>query len=652
MHAHPPPHPPRSRAHRLAAAALLALGAACGAGAAPDLPCATTADCPARTICGPEATCILATACAADADCCPGADCFNGYCRPTHRCSDSAPCLTPGEACEAAVCVASPCGSHAACPDALRCIAGRCTEPLPCGGCPDGAACHAASGRCLAAPLCTAPCAPGSVPVVDPAAAISPTACGPLAIRCACTPLAALPPPLPGLEGTLLPTPDGPTLISHDPTYGDLVASRFSPDLSSRLDTAVDGVPALAEPSSPPTGYRSGIAAPGPRRGLHPAAIWRLESGHPVADLLHQDGDTARTRYARVNLDTGAITASHELPLEGASGRYSCIARHPATGRVTAYVYVDADPSMSVSRLVHLDAQSDAPTAPTDWTQALIHESPLPATAPSPCGGACALTELCVRFAPSDDRCVGILDRPTCAAPCAAREVCVAAPTPACRPRVFPAGATPSQPTGQGPFVTCAAVPDGLIAAWYDADAGALRALRGLGPGAVPMLVDGTADPLDASDVGAHARLAVSPTGPVRIAYQDARAGALRVATQESPDAAWQIEVVHTPADADGGTDLGAWPTLVHLADGTPLVAYADTDRGDIWVARRTADGCWTKTRPLSDGAFAWPSLALSPQATLHLTALTLLFDDAGRPLHQLVITELPAPSAPCGPSP
>lgn len=641
---------PRTAAAALAAAALL--WAACATGTAPDLPCTADSQCPARTLCGPDATCVVATPCATDDACCPGALCFNGTCRPTADCDpQSAPCLAPGQTCDAGRCVASACAADSACPAPLRCVAARCTAALPCGGCAAGTACHPPSGRCLAAPVCLATCAAGSVLTVDPSSEITPYACGGLAIRCACSPLADLPTPLPGMEGLLLSTPGGPTLVSHDPVYGDLVASRFSPDLASRLDVAVDGVPDVP-PASPPAGYRGGVAAPGPRRGLHPAAIWRLESGHAVADLLHQDADAARARYARVDLDTGELSASHELPIEGSSGRYACIARHPATGRLTGFVYVSSDPSVTVSRLVRVQATVDAPAGPGDWSTSLVHESPLPATAERPCDGTCALTESCVRFAPGDDRCVGLLDAPKCAAPCAARETCVAAPTPACRPRVFPAGAPASLPTGQGLFVTCAAVSDGLIAAWYDRDAGALRALRGLGAGAVPTRVDGTDDPNDSSDLGPHARLAVSAQGVVRIAYQDARAGALRVASQFSPDAAWEIEVVHAPGEQGAGGDLGAWSSIVDGADGEPIVAYADTERGDVWVARRAPDGCWRRTRPLADGGFAWPSMVASPTGTLQLTSLLLSFDDAGRPRHLLVAAELPPPAGPCATAP
>jgi hypothetical protein len=634
----------------LTAAALAAalLWPACSAGSAPDLLCTEDSQCPARTICGPDSTCVLATACATDDACCPGAICFNSYCRPTVECDPTtAPCLAPGLVCETGRCVASPCAADSACPADLRCVAARCTTALPCGGCDAGSACHPPSGRCVPAPVCTSTCDAGSVLTVDPSSEISPYACGGLDVRCVCSPLAELPPPLPGMEGILLATPAGPTLVSHDPVYGDLVASRFSPDLASRFDIAVDGVPDLA-PASPPSGYRGGVASPGPRRGLHPAAIWRLESGHAVADLIHQDADAARARYARVDLDSGLLLASHELPVEGDSGRYACIARHPATGRLTGFVYVSRDPSATVSQLVRLQAKVDAPAEPGDWSTSLVHESPLPATAAHPCDGACALTESCVRFAPGDDRCVGLLDVPTCAGPCAAREACVAAPTPACRPRVFPAGAPGALPTGQGLFVTCAAVSDGLIAAWYDRDAGALRALRGLGLGAVPTRVDGTDDPHDASDLGPHARLAVSAQGVVRVAYQDARAGALRVATQKSPDAAWEIEVVHAPGEQGAGGDVGAWSSIVHGADGEPVVAYADTERGDVWVARRAPDGCWRRTRPLADGGFAWPSMVGSPAGTLQLTSLLLSFDDAGRPRHLLVAAELPPPAGPC----
>ncbi|MCB9788046.1 MAG: hypothetical protein H6744_15290 [Deltaproteobacteria bacterium] len=637
----------RRAAAALGLTLLLAPLPACGSGEAPPLSCTADSQCPARSVCGPEGTCVVATACASDDACCPGSLCFNGYCRPTPRCSEQSPCLAPGTACEDARCVAAPCDSDAACPDSARCTGGRCVAGLPCGGCPAGAACDLPSGRCVAAPLCDGACDPGDVLTLDPASPVTPLSCGGLSARCRCTPLPELPPPLPGIEGQFLATPGGPTLVSHDPVYGDLVVSRFSEDLDSRSDLAVDGVPDLAATAAS-VGYRGGIAEAGPRRGLHPAAIWRTESGHAIADLIHQDGDLARARYARVDLNAGQLLQSHELPVEGKAGRYACLARHPATGRLVGWVYVARDASGTVSRLVRVEARTDTPAGPEDWSVALVRESPLPVTSPEPCAAACALTELCVRFGPGDDRCVGALERPSCAAPCAARELCVDAPTPVCRPRVQPEGAPGALPTGEGLFVTCAAVPDGLVVAWYDADAGALRALRGLGAGAVAVRVDGTDDPHDASDVGAHARLAVAPDGTVRIAYQDARAGSLWLATQATPEAPWETERVHAAGAGGAGRDLGAWPALVHDAAGEPVVAYADTERGDIWVARRGPDGCWRRTRPLADGAFAWPALALAPDGSLQLSALLLAFDEAGRPLHRLLTSSLPIPAGPC----
>ncbi len=637
----------RRRSVRLVALAL-AFGACADEAVAPASVCSWHDQCPDGFLCGPEGRCVGADPCAADADCCPGATCFRGWCRPTDQCDAQRPCERLGTVCEAGQCAPAPCEADLDCPSPLRCAAGRCLGAPPCdGACPEGTACHLASGRCLPAPACAALCGPDQVPTVAEAPPVPALRCA-AEHPCACATLPRVLPGFPGFEGRLLATPSQPVVVSYEPTYGDLVLSRLTVGDPDRDDLALDGVPDVP-PLGDVTGYRAGVAAPGPDRGRRPAVAWATTPTGVLVDVLYRDEDEGALRYLRVRPADGKVVARSRVPIPGDAGRYSCLVREHGTGQLTGLAFVAADPTDSVARLVRLRATTDAPDDDGDWEVVTVLERPLPARDPAPCGDACGPLELCGRL-PDGDRCVPAFDGLSCEQACPAHHLChvpdEAGAAPTCVPRVHRTHAADRLPFGRGLFVSCAAGPAGVVAAWYDADHGLVESARAPFAGAPIAIVDGTAAAHDVPDLGHHVRVALREDGAAAVAYHDATHGRLWLAEQASAFAPWQATLVHEATGVDARA-LGAWPALVYDAGGQPTLAHADATRANVLLARRDAAGCWKQVEVLSSGGWIAPDLALAPDGQLFVSALRLGFTPALAPDHELRLLRVPPPT--CG---
>jgi len=615
---------------------------------APARTCAFHDECDEGWLCGPAGECVAAAACAEDAACCPGAVCFNGWCRPTLDCDGGArACDGLGAVCEAGRCVPAPCQSDAGCPKGRRCVAGRCLDGPPCGaGCPDGEACHAPSGRCVPAAGCPGSCGEGARPVVAGWSPVDALWCGRVDHPCECAPLPEVPRGTPGFDGRLVTVEGEPLLISYDPRYGDLVASRFDPD-GGREDQVLDGVPARP-PVGASAGYRGGVDDPGPDRGRRPALV-RSPGASTAVDVLYRDLGVAGpggVRHLRYDAASGEVTAESLLPIEGLAGRYSCLA--PRGGGVAGLVFVERDAADTHSELLAVEALTATPGAPEDWRITHVARTPLPPRAEDPCEGACGLTEVCVRSGPGADRCGAVMGTAAgCGAGCAVHEVCaeVDGAPPRCLPRVYPRLDADRLPFGRGLFVTCAADLSGeLLAAWYDADAGALIASRWPFLPSSWVAVDGGGG----QDRGRHASLAVAPDGRVGVAYRDERRGALRFASAPAVTGPWTAEEVHADPAGPAAGDLGAWATLMFFGS-TPLVAHGDAARGEIWLTARGAAGCWGHATVFGGGGYTFPGLAPDPSDPHRalVSALALAFAADLSPAHAPRLASVPRPSCP-----
>lgn len=631
--------------------AVAAFACGCADSQAPERRCTSHTQCDDGFMCGPESQCIPSVACGGDADCCPGAVCFSGWCRPTSECDPASPSACPGlgEVCEATgysapipgnpgesgagalggsvapfgICAPSPCDTLGGCAEPFTCVAGRCLLGPPCGGCAAGTACELRSGRCLPAPAgceCEAGWAVASV-------GTSPLSCG-SDMRCTCANLPEVPPGQPGVDGRLVASAGGaPLLVSYEPVYGDLVASRFD---GARSDTALDGVPVVTARAG--GAYRGGVLDPGPDRGARPAAVARGAG----LDVVYRDLDLPRVMH--LGWDGGSAVTSSALPIEGRDvGRYACLFRG-ADGRLSGLVFVASDSSDSVALLVRVESRVAEPRAADDWSATTVVETRLPLRSESPCAGACGLGEVCV-VEGGQEVCERTLDLSGVGAacgPCGVHEVCgEVAGVRACRPRVYARSEVDRLPFGEGLFASCIAG-EPPLAAWYDADTRRLVAGRWPLSASDRQVVDSGLG----RDPGRSASIARSPAGRVAIAYQDAALGVLRVASATAWGAPWTYEDLAPPEGT--ATGHGVHATFV----GERLVVVEADVRGQVWVFARGVSGCWGSAAAFGEGAYAYPDvLADTASGGVWVTAQALQFSPSLAPLHhpEIVAVALPA---------
>ena len=202
--------------------------------------------------------------------------------------------------------------------------------------------------------------------------------------------------------------------------------------------------------------------------------------------------------------------------------------------------------------------------------------------------------------------------------------------------------------TGAGLYVACGPTPDGAVAAWYDAAAGAIATVRGpQGDGSVDWL-DGTPEPLDGSDRGRHAALTTSPEGAVTIVYQDVVEGRVLAATQSGEGDDWIVDVVHDGLVEGGLHALGTGIAASRLGDGTTLAVYGDGSTGSLWLAARGDGPCWHRVRVLSEGTWVWPALTMVEAETVGVSSVRLGLDQTLTLERELHIVQLTAPSGTC----
>ena len=625
----------------------LMLAAACNDHVAPARHCVGHDQCDSGFMCGPDNTCIVAAPCEVDAACCPGAVCFSGFCRPTIDCGEDRVCERLGHVCEAGRCVPSACEAPEDCAEPFACVAGRCLDRPPCGGaCGAGAACDVGSGRCLSATC--APCAAGW-PVVAATPALTALTCGPDTFACACGLRPSVPGGHPGVDGQLAVLDGEPRLVSYEPTYGDLVLTAFGP----RTDHVLDGAPTVTPIAGPETS-RGGVFEDGPDRGMRPALAAAAPGDAEGAwDVLYRDADGGKVLHLRFDPSDGRRVAGSVLPVEGDAGRYACLVRRQVSGesRLSGLVFVSSDRTGSVSRLVRVDAKVESPASTDDWEFGPVLEVPLPVRSATPCAGACAFGELCV-LGPSGETCAQAinLQAATCGG-CEPHELCTDLDDgagQACRARVYQRYAADRLPFGSGLFVSCAARPSGggddaVVAAWYDADHKTL--VGGRWPfGASDRWIVETAG-TDRRDPGRHTGIAVSPSGRIAIAYQDAVSERLRVAEAAQMAGPWTI------SEVDQG---GAWAHPAWLGNDAIAVGHGDTVKGHIRVSARAANGCWASIDAFSGGGFAFGDLAVdrdtggAATGDVWVSALAYAFATDLSPEHAPVVMRLTPPS--CAP--
>lgn len=537
-----------------------------------------------------------ASRCQADSDCCPGQACnvAAGFCADQFvSCTDDPDCEdVPGQTCitfrggsfcgypNATNTVSESgtqsCASTAECGAGRTCFNKRCVTIAPCeGGCPSGQICDVDSNTCFEDTTCELLCQPGQMLVVaDPDTQSGPQCC---LVDCACE---TLPPVLPGQIGwhAEIALTDTSALVSaYDPVFGDLVVTVFNLEGEQLDQVYVDGFPTDGPLQANPNGPRGGRFGAGPNVGEHTSIV--VDSNN-VFHVAYYDRDEGNLKYANF---AGGTWATSVVDDTAHVGMYTSIAIGPDGNPWISYMMVEgtADPDpMPRTGLKVARANSNMPMSPSDWTLELIDSRLKP---PPPCGGGCASGEVCAALpggpecAPestacdmdacdAEELCADVMGQPTCVAE-------------------FSEVPLDDLIEGTGLFTDLVVTSTGApLIVYYDRLDGDLRLASSDGMGGYALRTLDGDDPMEPSDVGQHATIALSSDGTIGIAYFDATRDDLvyyELGTRERQI----VDDGITPPDL---RLVGADASLSFDAQGQPAIAYQDPTLIDLLYARRT----------------------------------------------------------------
>ena len=202
----------------------------------------------------------------------------------------------------------------------------------------------------------------------------------------------------------------------------------------------------------------------------------------------------------------------------------------------------------------------------------------------------------------------------------------------------------PVDATGLGVALTVDA--DGEpVAAWYDPTRESVRVAR---RGAVETVAEGG---------GAFVDAGIDARGRLHLCFQDANTHGLRYLAPEAGRDEWVDDGVREgPGRGLESHLVGADCALRFDADGRPLVVYQDATGHALLVARRGADGVWTRTTLRGDAATYDGSHGFATRAAVVGEALWvshLVLDPAGDHLEVLraplpTLGEAPGPDLAC----
>lgn len=557
--------------------------AACSDRVSPPQRCASTSECPGGWVCDGSGQCVVAQPCISDLDCCPGSSCLGGKCiLPEFPCGPTNPCDGLDETCSLGVCMASPCLKDTDCHADHRCAAGVCSRTPPCGGCSPNEACVPAVQRCLPStgPCSDVQCKPGEVRVVVNTSALLGLQCHNTAIECGCAALPEVLPPTPGFwgKGTLI--DDLLTVVSYDPTYGDLVLQHFETtgplaQSSTPVHTLwLDGVP-----SGPieglATGPRGGVVAAGPDVGKYLAMATDGDTLYATYRAEYEEPTAATLRFATI-LPEKQVILPFDLVTTANPGLHNAVVvrkdGHPAVATL-----IHETKEQSHTELKVLFASGPNPTGPESFP-----------------------------YSVSLDRRVKELGSPT---------------------------ALQQMVRGTGLFPAMGALPDGSIAvAWYDSIQGALWLAQVSERGVLTKVVlDGApgasaTGALPQHDTGRHNSMVVSSDGTLVLAYQDFSDHTLRVYLGPVDGTG-----VITTADDGFGHWVGGG-IMTTLVDGKPWIAHGDETTGDLRMTRALTAG-FSSTSIQVDGVLGHFPLVIHHQNVVFAGSLQLAVTANGTPI-------------------
>ncbi len=337
--------------------------------------------------------------------------------------------------------------------------------------------------------------------------------------------------------------------------YGDLVVGSWNG--TSVSWEIVDGVPDVA-PTRDPESWRGGIADEGDDVGLFTSIV--NDGGTLV--IAYHDRTNGALKVASGTL--GGEWSVTEVDGDGAQG-YTSLVR-TSSGWAVSYLAI-TPPATLPGRPVSQVRVATASSPGGPWTVAEVTGGEI-ACRPQFCGGAdCLATGECT----SDPGEAEVLDDPY----------------------------VEDLPPAIGLHTSLAATSSGLALAYYSRAEGNLYGVSFEGGAwGTPFLIDGygVGDP-NTGDCGLHASLAVDSAGVWHVAYVDGAEEALKYARIEGTTITRElVDDGETEGSTDGRHVVGDDADIAVTASGEVRIAYQDATRQDARFARKASGGAWAVT--------------------------------------------------------
>ena len=567
----------------------------------------------------------------AEVTCGDGETCVEGECQMSDNSNN-----TTGDPCAACgdnqVCVNQACVDHGCnegdCPGGEACVAGDdgvrqcspivCAGPEDCGyladecgvrgtacnegacacaefcpgGCGDGSFCCEQSNMCQALPD---PCAGVECPVGERVELMSEASadaatCDVQEGQCGCVELDPLPVGQVGRYSDSVLVGDTLVVSAYNDRYGDLVVGVVQEDDTIDWEF-IDGLPEEGPVTGSLNGPRAGVATPGPNVGQF-SSIDADSAGN--LHVAYRDVNNGSLKYALgVAAEGGGWTwTTYTADEDGDTGYWTDITVSPSDIPAIAYmtrVSDGPDPGRPVglSKLRWLEASEPIPATAELWTATDLDTQEIAFY----CGGECPRGTEC-RI--DTNTCEEPSDEAECNDSCNGDQECFAG-TCANLP---PDPGLEALPIGVGLFAKAARFADGTPAvAYYDSVGNDLRFVQGGQDGwEAPVILAGRdMEGNDVTDAGQFCSLFIDDSDTVHIAYVDAITDDLRYirlgdsATDELVDDGIRI-------DGAGLVSLGLIgedSAIVVDGEGKVRIAYQDTSRHDLILARRNGPGQW-----------------------------------------------------------
>ncbi len=359
--------------------------------------------------------------------------------------------------------------------------------------------------------------------------------------------------------------------------WGDLVVGRLEGDEVAWQ--AIDGVP--AEPAVDaeiydPKGFRGGQIEAGDDVGLWTSIA--IDDGASPG-VAYYDATHAGLKYA--HFDEGWSTTVVQQPADlGDIGRYAKLL-YVGGLPVIAYLFIEPGADGAIRSGVRIARGSSPSAADAQWSfedVAVNENSPCRAHL-CPSNTQCTAAEgLC---APESSDC----------GDCASGEECVSLPGGAQCAAVYTAAKNDTYPDALGLYVSAGLGPDGGIGlAFYDRVHGNVMVASQGGDGWTSLVVDGEQAGEDTGDKGVGTTLAIDGAGHFHVAYVDGLTEALNYVMVEGGVTPGTPEIVDDGlGNPDGHHIVGDDANILVTQSGEIRISYQDASSGQLRLAAGTA---------------------------------------------------------------